>query len=161
MDIGCGTGNTLKKIKARHRFGIDACQAAITKAREGTFIHLDDLTFYCFDLKGLRKVWKRKVDCIIGIDIIEHFEPEDALCLLKDCEQIATKCLMFFVPVGNHPQTKDDRGFNNHFYQTHRSTWYPQDMVGLGYEVRHYPNWHKNVKPPKEKGAMWCRKILE
>jgi cyclopropane fatty-acyl-phospholipid synthase-like methyltransferase len=158
LDIGCGTGSTIKKVKAKHRFGIDACQAVIDAARKG---NMEGVDFYCLDLHGLAKFWKRSVECIIGIDIIEHLEPGDAVQLLKDCEQIATKCLMFFVPVGKHPQTKDDRGFGNDFYQIHRSTWYPKDMEELGYEVRHYPEWHKNVKPPKEKGAMWCRKILE
>jgi SAM-dependent methyltransferase len=157
LDIGCGTGNTISRVRALRRYGIDGCAAAISVARQ----KCNDVIFEIFDLKSLEQFWKHgHVDCVIGLDIVEHFFPKDAVRLIKACEAIATKHLIFFIPVGKHVQIRDDRGFGNHYYQTHRSTWYPHDMAGLGYEVFHYPDWHKNPGPGKEKGAMWCQKIL-
>ena len=164
LDIGCGTGKLIKQIAANRRYGIDACQKAIDIANVVTKVGNSNVLFGCFDLKNLGeepKLLDKSIECVIGIDIIEHFSKEEAIKLIHTCEKIASKCLIFFVPVGNHPQTKDDRGLGNDHYQTHRSTWYPEDMEKLGYEVFHYPNWHKNIKPPKEKGAMFCLKHME
>lgn len=159
LDIGCGNGTLIKKIRAERKLGIDACLKAIKDAGKSTKVNT---SFMCRDLANLDSMVEPKsFDCVIGVDIIEHFVKEDAIKLIKMCEDIATKRIVFFIPVGNHPQTSDDRGYNNHHFQTHRSTWYPEDMEKLCYEVFHYPDWHKNIKSPKEKGAMWCQKILE
>lgn len=155
LDIGCGSGSTIKRINAKERVGIDICHAAIRAAR----VNNNGVEFVYENLSELLSI--RTFECVIGVDIIEHFEMDDAIKLLEVCEATATKNLMFFVPVGNHPQIKDDRGFGNNYFQTHRSTWYPEDMEKLGYEVDFYPDWHKNAGPEKDKGAMWCRKILE
>jgi len=160
LDIGCGTGRILKKIKAKKRYGIDVCQAVIDKARENNNVCLGDPDFFCFDLKYLDKCWRTRVQLVYGFDIIEHFTKPHALQLLKTIEDIVTHQIILFIPVGNHPQTKDDRGFKNDYYQTHRSIWYPQDMEELGYKVWYYPNWHKSFVN-KEKGAMWCQKIFK
>ena len=156
LDIGCGSGSVIKRIRAKHRIGIDACEKAISHANHGN----NGVVFMVGDLLRLPNLISDKMDCVIGIDIIEHFEKEDAYQLIFDCEDIADMCLMFFIPVGLHPQTKDDRGFDNDYYQTHRSSWYPEDMEELGYTVHYFPNWHKNPAPGKEKGAMWCLKRL-
>ena len=170
LDVGCGDGRILKQVRSPVRHGIDACQKAIDVANAdgnqklGLFqgVPVYDVDFQCFDLNtvliGLRLL--PEVECVYGLDIIEHFEHKAAIDLLQKCEEAASKCLMWFIPVGNHPQSKDDRGFDNDYFQTHRSKWYPEDMEELGYRVFFYPHWHKNIKPPKEKGAMWCLKEL-
>jgi SAM-dependent methyltransferase len=159
LDVGCGSGRVIKAIKSRDRYGVDVCTKALEAAKEDnngvTFRELD-LTRVIHGTDSLPEV-----ECVIGLDIIEHFTKEDAVLLLVHLEGLVSKCLMWFIPVGHHPQFKDDRGFGNDYYQTHRSTWQPEDMERLGYDVWFYPNWHKNNKPPKQKGAMWCRKILE
>jgi len=159
LDIGCGNGRIIKKVDAPIRWGVDICQAAITQAKQK---NPDSVKFIVDKLCNLSLHFGPKsIDCVIGIDIIEHFHYIEAVELLHTCDVIARKCLIFFVPVGNHPQTEDDRGYSNDHYQTHRSTWYPEMMKMFGYNVNLYPNWHKNIKPPKEKGAMWCLKKQE
>lgn len=159
MDIGCGVGRILKQICAKKRYGIDACQTVIERARYGNNVCLGDPDFFCFDLKFLGKCWHTRVQLVYGLDIIEHFTKPHALQLLKTIEEIASDMIILFIPVGSHPQTKDDRGFGNDYFQTHRSTWYPEDIDKLGYKVWYYPNWHN--QPNKEKGAMWCQKIFK
>jgi hypothetical protein len=153
------SGKVIKQVSAEVRYGIDVCDRALAVARRTN----NGVKFRHLDLMRVLRNSKTlpDVQCVIGLDIIEHFTKEDAVLLLVTCEGVASKCVMFFIPVGNHPQACDDRGFENHYYQTHRSKWYPDEMERLGYDVWFYPNWHKKVKPPKEKGAMWCVKMLE
>jgi len=157
LDIGCGVGTLIKQIKADVRIGVDACPDVINSASK----HRNNgVIFQIRDLINPESLSGLSVDCVVGMDIIEHLAMYDALILLERCDKIAKKELLFYIPVGNHPQDKDPRGFNNHYYQTHRSTWYPEDMNDLGYDVWYYPNWYLDAQPPKEKGAMFCQKLI-
>jgi cyclopropane fatty-acyl-phospholipid synthase-like methyltransferase len=156
LDIGCGSGSTIIKIRSKIRYGIDVCDKALKVAERRNngveFINMD-----------LNRVINEEcdlpvVECIYGIDIVEHFPLLQSAALIQICNKTALKCLMWFIPVGHHPQSKDDRGFGNHYFQTHRSKWFPEMIAKLGYDVWYYPEWHKNIKPPKSKGAMWCLK---
>jgi SAM-dependent methyltransferase len=156
LEIGCSTGKIIAQIKAGTRIGIDACERAISIARS----ERPRVLYQVCDLNNTELIGIREVECIIGQDIIEHLFKIKARELLRWIETVATKRIILFIPVGYHPQTKDDRGMGNDYYQTHRSTWYPEDMERLGYDVWFYPNWHpRHTK--KEKGAMWCEKMLE
>ncbi len=157
LEIGCGKGHYIKQVNAKTRVGIDIFEPAIKLAGHDPC----GVQFIKMDASKIVEVFDSKTfQCIIGFDIIEHFDIERAFSLLAACEIVASECLMFFIPVGNHPQTKDDQGLDNDYYQTHRSSWYPDDMKALGYEVWHYPEWHKNAPHGKEKGAMCCRKLM-
>lgn len=157
LDLGCGDGHVIKRIKANSRIGLDACERVIAKAKSRP----TSVLFSVCDLNNIELISIREIECIIGVDIIEHFHKAKALQLLAWCEKVATAEIILFVPVGNHPQTIDDRGYGNHYYQTHRSRWYPEEMEELGYDVWFFPTWHKKMQPPKEKGAMFCRKKLK
>ncbi|HEC61905.1 MAG TPA: class I SAM-dependent methyltransferase [bacterium] len=156
LEVGCGKGHYIRQVRALERAGIDIFKPAIDIANESSggirFIVLDAL-------KMVERFGPNSFECVIGLDIVEHFDMQNATQLIVQCEVVAAKCVMFFIPVGNHPQTEDDMGLGNDYYQTHRSTWYPEYMRSLGYEVWHYPDWHKNAPPEKEKGAMCCRKV--
>ena len=154
LEVGCGEGYNLNKISAPVKVGIDGFRPVMMKNKS------KDIVFIKFDLESYLQTLflPNSFECIIGIDIIEHFDKSKAIELIEDWEKIASKCLMFFVPVGNHPQTEDDRGLGNDYYQTHRSTWFPEDMRKLNYDVTFHPNWHKN--PNKDTGAMFCYKKL-
>jgi len=156
IECGVGDGRKLKDIKCPVRIGIDAfpnCLERVIKSDP----HIIPI---CYDLSlGLDKLFmKNSVDAICFFDVIEHFEKDMALDILQQAEEIAKIAVVSFVPVGNHPQVKDDRGMGNDHYQTHRSTWNPQDMIDLGHLVVHHENFH-NV-PGKDSGAMFCVKYL-
>jgi len=157
LDVGCGIGKHIKAVKADVRVGVDAFGPVLEAAKRGN----NGVVFKACDLNEPNGLAGMSFDCVMGIDIVEHFVKDDAVRLIARCEQIAKKEVLFFIPVGAHPQTKDDRGFKNDYYQVHRSTWHPEDMERLGYDVWYYPNWYdwaENV--PKEKGAMFCQKIM-
>jgi len=156
LDIGCGEGNILNQIKSPMKIGIDIFRPILEKNK-----YKKNIVFINYDLKKrLGKLFLSNFfDCTFGFDIIEHFDKKDAINLIKDCEEITSKFILFFIPVGNHPQTKDDRGYGNDYYQTHRSTWYPKEMIDLDYEVDFYPNWHN--QKGKDSGAMFCYKEIK
>jgi SAM-dependent methyltransferase len=157
LELGCGDGHYIKQVGSKRRVGIDVFKKVIDLAVHdpcGTEFRVMDA------LHILEVFGHNSFECIIGLDILEHFRLTDALVLLTRCTKVATKCIMWFIPVGNHPQTEDDRGLGNDYYQTHRSTWYPEMMEACGYQVWYYPDWHKNAPTEKEKGAMCCVRQL-
>lgn len=159
LDVGCGKGNTIARVRAARRVGLDAAAPCVAWCRSH---HRDqDVHFVQYDVRRICELFDNDAfECVYGMDIVEHLDKNGGLQLVHDCEVLASKCTMFFVPVGNHPQTDDPCGMGNEHFQQHRSTWYPEDMERLGYDVYYYPDWHKNISPEKSKGAMWCVKKL-
>ncbi len=154
LELGCGEGRNLNRTTCSFKVGIDAFRLILeTHKVDGNLrIH--------YDLrKGLTNLLlSNSFDSIMLIDIIEHFEKPFAFQLLSECERISRHLIVAFVPVGNHPQTTDDRGLDNDFYQTHRSSWQPEDFDKLGYDVSYIENYHN--QPGKDRGAMFCIKEL-
>ncbi len=155
LEIGCGEGRNLTRTACLTKVGIDAFRPILDLYNKD-----DGIIRLNYNLQGglTNLILPNTFDSVMLIDIIEHFEKDFAFELLKQVEQVARHIIVAFVPVGNHPQTTDDRGLGNDFFQTHRSTWYPEDFEELGYEVVHIKNHHN--QPGKDSGAMFCIKRL-
>ena len=141
LDVGCGFGDYLNHITSRIRVGIDICADAIEIAREraGSQYGIRYIEMNLERLPSLfEKGYFKNFQCVIGSDILEHFEKEKAIELLSCCEQIATEALLWFIPVGIHEQDTDPWDLGNDEYQQHRSIWQPEDMLSRGYEVWYY-----------------------
>jgi hypothetical protein len=71
-------------------------------------------------------------DCVILADILEHFERNEAINLFNSLKTDFRKiCLM--IPKGVQEQSEDLTGYGAHEYQQHRSFWYEQDLIDLGF----------------------------
>ena len=81
LEIGSGRGYLLNYLRQQGyvlAHGIDACPESIETARQR------DLNCECADaFQYLCRTDKGKWDCIISIEVIEHFTKEDALILTK------------------------------------------------------------------------------
>lgn len=154
LEIGCGEGRNLMRTRCPIKVGIDGFRPILDKFNKDSSIRIH------YDLTGglTNLILPKTFDSVMMIDIIEHFEKPFAFKILQQCEQVARKAIVAFVPVGNHPQTKDDRGMGNDHFQTHRSTWYPEDFDKLGYDVSYIEKYHN--QPGKDTGAMFCIKRL-
>ena len=78
--------------------------------------------------------------------------------MLKKAERIAKKDIILFVPEGLDPQDKDDRGFGNDYYMTHRSVWYREDLKKLGFTIRVWDKFH--IHNQNLNNALFCVKKL-
>ena len=171
LDIGCGKGNLLHGVNRiasrrehtnpRRFLGLDMCVKALAEARAN--VKAAAIEYRQVDVRAIGSLFEeQEFECVTGMDIIEHLELEDANKVLDLCDKIAEKCQLYFIPVGDHPQTDDPWGYDNEHWNTHRSVWQPQMMVDRGFEVWHYPDWHvfpAGVKKSTE--AMWCLKDSE
>ena len=155
LEIGCGGSKYLNRTTCKTKVGIDACRSVLQSGKKdgNILIHLDLMKFSLTDF-----FLDNNFDTIMGIDVIEHFEKFYGIELVKECEAVARSQVLFFVPVGNHPQVKDVTGFDNDYFQTHRSAWHPKDMESLGYTVHYIEKYHH--EPGKDPGAMFCWKFL-
>jgi SAM-dependent methyltransferase len=167
LDIGCGLGDYLNHITCRTRVGIDICTKALEIARDRAGDQ-EGINYIQMDLDKFPKLCKSGYfggfQCVIGTDILEHFEKDRAIEILECCEEIATKALLWFIPIGVHEQDSDPWDLGNDQYQKHKSVWEPGDMYSRGYEVWHYLDWHalkSEPTPPTDVGAMYCMKLLD
>lgn len=150
IEIGCGEATTLSRTTCQIKVGVEGCLDLINANKKRYETNKIDIIHD--NILNLSKLFKPKsFDCVLIIDVIEHFEKEDALKVLSMCENIAKEHVLCFIPVGNHPQDYDDRGFDNELNH-HRSTWYGEEMESLGYDVYLDDDYHKD--PKKDSGAM-------
>ena len=157
LEIGCGTGQFLQATSCPVKVCIEGCVDLVHANLEN--FNRSNIKVYTMDILDMDKKFViGTFDCVMAIDIIEHFEMEDALHVLKMCEEVAKHAVLCFIPVGNHPQNHDPRGYDNPL-NDHKSTWYPENMEALGYTVFFDPDFHH--EPGKDSGAMLAYKFLK
>lgn len=83
------------------------------------------------DYKELLKDYDK--DTAMIIDVLEHFDKDVAFKLFEDLKSDFNKIILM-VPAGEFPQTEDHSGFEAHEHQTHRSSWYEEDIEKLGFD---------------------------
>lgn len=138
LEFGAGVFGVIKNIHASvpWRGGIEVFEPYIqdSQAPEGT-VHL------CGDMRNWRNLVPDSFvpDVAMFIDSLEHITMDEAKALIEDVKQDFNKILLF-IPVGDHPQTKDAWGYGNDHYQTHRATWTPADVESMGFTITHAYN---------------------
>ena len=69
-------------------------------------------------------------DTIVMIDVIEHFEKEEAKLLIKELQEKTNKSLIIGTPLRWSPQ----KAAYNNPHETHRSLWTLKDFEELGFK---------------------------
>lgn len=131
LDVGCGLSLKSQYIDAEIRVGVDIYRPFLEKIEAEVpyvVIHANALEIGNLFLP-------RSFDLVLLLDIIEHLEKTDALCLLDLAERIARVAVIVETPRGYIPQDIDIWGLGGHTYQTHRSGWEPKELVARGYQV--------------------------
>jgi hypothetical protein len=136
LDIGCGERSPIfgfsKSIA--HTTGVDSHLPSIERSRaEG--IHTDYVQMNIAEIGG--EFAPQSFDCVVALDVIEHFEKDDGLRLLDAMERIARKKVVVFTPNGfvAQPPTSDNP------HQLHRSGWTVAEMRARGYDVIGIGGW--------------------
>lgn len=129
LDVGCGDNSPLRRVKKTfYSEGIDIYRPSIIKSKKNK-IHD---AYIIGSIENIEKYYKNKsFDAVIAMDVIEHFEKNDALKLLKKMEKIARKKVIILTPNG----FLDQGHYGNNPHQDHKSGWLVKDLQSLGYKV--------------------------
>jgi SAM-dependent methyltransferase len=136
LDIGCGERSPIFRFSKSipHTTGVDSHLPSIERSKaEG--IHTEYVQMNIADIGN--RFEPRSFDCVMALDVIEHFEKEAGLRLLEAMERIARKKVVLFTPNGfvAQPATTDNP------HQLHRSGWTASEMRARGYEMLGIGGW--------------------
>lgn len=141
-------------------WNVDAFGPYIEQARtliyQARFVHFAQGKIEAFvQTHGVAKVPPKR-DVVLLLDVLEHFEKEDALWVWERAKELTRSRLLLWIPVGLCEQEEYDRNP----YQKHLSTWSLEDLQVLGGTIQHYPAVHKHFNPPVD-GAwvIWEPKV--
>lgn len=90
-------------------------------------------------------------DLTLLLDVLEHFEKEEALYLLDVIARITRVATLIWLPIGPAEQGALD----GDELQVHRSEWKLTDFARPHYYVDYHPNFHQHFNPPAH--AAWVR----
>jgi hypothetical protein len=138
LDVGTGLMHSLERSPCPVRIGLDAHRPYLEHRR------LRDVVPLHASALSIEKLFvKDAVDLLTLIDVLEHFEREDAVRLLGQAETVARQRVVLFTPRGAFPQEDHDAfGLGGEELQRHRSAWEPEDLTGLGYNVVVMDGYH-------------------
>jgi 2-polyprenyl-3-methyl-5-hydroxy-6-metoxy-1,4-benzoquinol methylase len=130
LDIGCGKGQPAKFLTHDknmliigadvHRPYLEYCKAHNTHS---DYVQCD-VRNSPFAVKSF--------DAVLCKEVIEHLSKEEAEKLINEIENIARKQVFITTPVGTYKQTE----YDENPFQEHVSTWMPEELRQLDYEVR-------------------------
>lgn len=136
LDVGCGINSPISHVSTEieKKVGVDGFQPSIDESqRKG--IHND---YVCSDLLDIDKVFEPNAfECVVALDVIEHFPKEKGFDLLDKMEALASKRVVIFTPNGFLPQEEH----SGNVLQRHLSGWSVEEMRGRGYSVIGINGW--------------------
>jgi len=136
LDVGCGSSSPLSLLDRRfdHSVGVDgfAPSLEMSVAR-----HIHDEYVQVDLLEISQRFDNRSFDCVIAIDVIEHFEKQKGVELLKKMERIAKERVIVMTPNGYLSQVEH----SGNIHQRHLSGWQEKEMREMGYNVIGVHGW--------------------
>ncbi|RME58082.1 class I SAM-dependent methyltransferase [Candidatus Parcubacteria bacterium] len=136
LDVGCGSSSPLMLLDRGYKrtVGVDGFSPSIEASRKRR-IHDEYVQGDLLDID--RMFAPDAFECVISIDVVEHFEKEKALELIHKMEIIASKRVVIMTPNGFLPQ--DEHSGN--IYQRHLSGWSVSEFESMGYQVIGINGW--------------------
>jgi hypothetical protein len=154
VELGAGFFNRLESTDCKYKIGIEIWAEYIANAKYNKCTKIQgDLLEYRRLLPGLNL---GAYVCML-IDVLEHFDKEVAIKLIKDLKKDFKKIILM-IPCGIYAQDKDVTGYGAHEYQTHRSYWSKDDILNLDFQENiNSPDFHlKNVKAGDDTSCFFC-----
>jgi hypothetical protein len=158
VEFGAGTFKNFHNVSpdAHIRVGLESWEPYITDPS----FHVPGVTRLHCNVMDFEEVLREvPLECCIIFDFLEHLSKEDALILWAKAKKSFSKILLM-IPEGVHNQESDVTGMGNHEGQTHRSTWYLEDVKSLEVdEIIVDSNFHCGAD--KDTGcifAVWSKK---
>lgn len=129
VELGAGFFNRLSNVHSsvKTKIGIEIWKPYIDNAKYNNCIKIHgNIKMYKYLLDGYN------LDTVMIIDVLEHFNKDDAFKLIENLKQDFNKILLM-LPAGKFEQDKDITGFEAHDFQKHRSYWYDDDLEKLNF----------------------------
>ena len=131
LDVGTGLMHSLAESSVKVRLGLDAHRPYLEQRHvpEAVPLNASALSIEQLFVPGA-------VDLVTMIDVIEHFDKDDAFELLRQSESVARRRVALFTPRGHFPQSGYDAfELGGEELQRHRSSWEPEELRERGYRV--------------------------
>ncbi|HOI18643.1 MAG TPA: class I SAM-dependent methyltransferase [Candidatus Woesearchaeota archaeon] len=128
LDLGVGEGDfgaIVKKVLPQARLtGVE-----VWKKYEHSQWALYD-TLHMMDIRKYLQKRRNKRDVILLIDVIEHFNRQDGLKVLKRLQKMTNQSLLISTPITNYPQGK----YLGNPYEEHKHFWSDKELEELGFK---------------------------
>ena len=128
LDLGCGKYSPISNLDIKKKVGLDIYKPSIEYSRKNKihheYIHADVLNFTDF-------IKPYEFDTIFANDLVEHFDKEQSISLVKKMINYCGKSVVIFTPNGFVPQEP----FDNNPFQEHKCGWDVSDYEQLGFKT--------------------------
>ena len=123
-----GSDSPLGKMKlSLHKEGVDVFEPAILESKKKGLHN----KYRIIDILDIDKVYSEKsFDAVVALEVIEHFEKQKAIELIKKMESIAKKRVLISTPNGFLAQEI----LKNNPYEVHKSGWCEDELKDIGYK---------------------------
>lgn len=129
LDVGCGKNSMIHYFSDKlEATGVDGFALAIRESKERK-IHTNYMQMDLNDIGS--RIPEKSYDCVLCLDVIEHFDKEKSRSFVKELEKIARKKIVLFTPNGFVPQGAVD----GNPFQIHRCGWSVEELEAMGYRV--------------------------
>ncbi len=136
LDVGCGSSSPLALLNQRyaHTVGVDGFAPSLEESKA----HCIHDEYVQADLLDIDSIFEpHAFDCVLSIDVIEHFEKPAALELIEKMECLARKRVVIMTPNGFLPQEEH----SGNIYQRHLSGWSVEEFRAMGYRIVGINGW--------------------
>lgn len=123
--------------------------------------YIENATFHdCKKIKGDMLMFEElllpeEMDCALIVDALEHVGKEEGIDWIRRLQKSFNK-IVLMVPEGEHFQDKDYFQMGADFYQTHRSTWWKEDLLVLGFQEIERDSNHHGITDKINNGALFA-----
>jgi len=131
IDFGCGLMPLTRKLKCKKIIGIDIWRPYIEQLANELVDRTEIGLWYANICEIIENMHEKSIDISLAIDVVEHFEKEQAVKLIKNMERISKKYVLIFTPVGFRAQEREE----NSEYQRHRCGFRPSEFKDIGYSI--------------------------
>ncbi len=155
VELGAGFFNRLSAVNdsVSEKIGIEIWKPYIDNAKYNDCIKIEG---DALDYRKLLVGYEPEI-CML-IDILEHFDKKVAIDLIASLKKDFEKIILM-IPCGLYAQNKDVTGYGAHNHQTHRSYWYDDDILSLGFQenIKDSTFHVRNVSAGHDTACYFCR----
>jgi hypothetical protein len=143
VELGAMFGDNFRFVASgvKHRIAVEIHEPYIERGRRQN--PNAGYTWIQGDIRNIGEILGGRVhDVGLLLDVIEHVEKSEGEKLLRKCQRLFRK-LLVFTPDGLTPQERDVFGMGADTWQRHRCGWSAEDLEAFGFHVWRAADYHR------------------